>query len=1013
MSLVGHWKLDGNARDNIGGNHGTEVGSVVYSAGKLNDCYDNTAGANTGIQLMPHAVADKYTYGNSWSLWFMSTTGSETNSTQRILSRDFSEYGPRISVDQNVNPNTLNFVSANINVGQWYHIVAASDNGINYDWYLDGDFIGSSTEPRSSTSRPYVIGGNTEGDGDITGNHFNGYIDDVRLYNHKLSVKEVKDLAKGKILHYAFEENRDTDGEIVVDSSGQDNHATLNTNTPSWNDIDPRIGSGYYSFLASNTEEIVTSSPAYPLSWGDEVTISLWTVVSSNAPTTTTYLSNIMGRGAFGGSHGIYRNPSNNDVGAYFRHDGGAANTSGAINFDEWVHLCATWDGSTLTFYINGVSVDSATTTASGVPDNEDWVIGGRKAYAGSNGDYFEGFIDDPRIYTRTLTADEVKELYQQSASLDDIGNLHSRSLQQNSSSAHGESLWYCFEDTSITYSAIHSGTEIIEMNGGTETVVVSKTSGPTRGTFSAVEGRVYYGTKPVHLFGEGANHAIVPYSLAGRIFGNYSVRYSSSIYNIFNPSSYDVTINVYDAVANGIDGTASTTINVSAGQSSGYITPTEDDWVFFEADTDIIMSVDESDGGDRMIMAPAAHYFYRRYNQYQTTVINTTPSTVATHGVHDPNNKCIAVGIADGGGGDADSGLPLENLACNYSWGNTLSDYQLVTPYNCTIDVSYWDGSAWQLGESHTMSGTLLSPDGQFRDGSVGFGSEGTDNSGSAANLGAGATLWKFEGSKPFLVVINDTTNDEEILLGWNTTEKVFSPQKTHTEFLDVSEVGPMNGIVSWYPFKNDIDDDAGTNDADLSTDMSNAERGFAFNGSTSEIIKFNNSSLQIVGDLTISFWLYIDTIVERTTILDKAYGGEFTINLETAGDLRFYRGLGGGNTTPYSNIDSPAIPLDTWTFCCVRVEEETATWNINGSDTGSSTDSNFVGSASTRDLTIGTGYTGGHLDGFMEDLRFYKQALTLEEINILYEMTNPNLNQRMKFDRSSVYVKNQINEG
>ena len=55
------------------------------------------------------------------------------------------------------------------------------------------------------------------------------------------------------------------------------------------------------------------------------------------------------------------------------------------------------------------------------------------------------------------------------------------------------------------------------------------------------------------------------------------------------------------------------------------------------------------------------------------------------------------------------------------------------------------------------------------------------------------------------------------------------------------------------------------------------------------------NAEHLQTIGKTTIAFWIYARSSTNRRTIIDKAYGGEFTINLETNGKLRFYCGLAG----------------------------------------------------------------------------------------------------------------------
>ena len=86
------------------------------------------------------------------------------------------------------NANTLTATK-----GVWMHVAAVADKANNIvRWYLDGV---------QKVTR-------THGDGFLTGagwigenNAINGSIQDVRFYNHALSVKEVKELAKGLCLH--------------------------------------------------------------------------------------------------------------------------------------------------------------------------------------------------------------------------------------------------------------------------------------------------------------------------------------------------------------------------------------------------------------------------------------------------------------------------------------------------------------------------------------------------------------------------------------------------------------------------------------------------------------------------------------------------------------------------------------------------------------------------------------------------------------------------------------------
>ena len=65
-----------------------------------------------------------------------------------------------------------------------------------------------------------------------------------------------------------------------------------------------------------------------------------------------------------------------------------------------------TWDGSTIRLYKNGVEIKSGATSMSSIAHtNSALIIGARADLAA---DYFEGLIDDVRIYNKALSAAEV-----------------------------------------------------------------------------------------------------------------------------------------------------------------------------------------------------------------------------------------------------------------------------------------------------------------------------------------------------------------------------------------------------------------------------------------------------------------------------------------------------------------------------------------------------------------------------------------------------------------------------
>ena len=75
------------------------------------------------------------------------------------------------------------------------------------------------------------------------------------------------------------------------------------------------------------------------------------------------------------------------------------------LPLNTWTHLAATYDGATLRFYVNGVQVSSLAQTGSIVTSSNPLQIGGDSIY----GQYFEGTIDEVRVYNVALTAAQIQ----------------------------------------------------------------------------------------------------------------------------------------------------------------------------------------------------------------------------------------------------------------------------------------------------------------------------------------------------------------------------------------------------------------------------------------------------------------------------------------------------------------------------------------------------------------------------------------------------------------------------
>ena len=83
-------------------------------------------------------------------------------------------------------------------------------------------------------------------------------------------------------------------------------------------------------------------------------------------------------------------------------------------NYNEWHYYAMTVNSSDFIFYIDGVEVNGTSNNQAGdYVTSIDYVHIGRDRWKGKNKGFFNGTIDDVRIYDRALSAEEIERLYQ------------------------------------------------------------------------------------------------------------------------------------------------------------------------------------------------------------------------------------------------------------------------------------------------------------------------------------------------------------------------------------------------------------------------------------------------------------------------------------------------------------------------------------------------------------------------------------------------------------------------
>jgi uncharacterized protein (TIGR02145 family) len=238
-----------------------------------------------------------------------------------------------------------------------------------------------------------------------------------------------------------------------------------------------------------------------------------------------------------------------------------------------------------------------------------------------------------------------------------------------------------------------------------------------------------------------------------------------------------------------------------------------------------------------------------------------------------------------------------------------------------------------------------------------------------------------------------------------------------------------PTNGLVAWYPFNGNANDESGNGNngtpvgASLTTDRYNsANHAFFFDGYTNYIEIPDAPSLDIANAITISGWVYKLWDIPYSTIVTK--GGVNSDSNNYA--LHFLDTVGLGFTTNISaNYNSTPISLWAWHHVSVTWDGTIVVFYVDGQPDISAV-SNLSGilPTNTSPMTIGADFTFGDefFYGMLDDIRIYNRALSPSEVSQVYtespcNVLGASVSGKLKYDGDinknlsscTVYLKTQ----
>ena len=430
ITNVAYYKLDGNANDATNTYNGTWGGTEAYAygpygvAGLFNGSTSVVTSASLGTALNISSL--------SFSLWFNANVINASTDSALISSFDSSgnarfyasvvNSGLSVVIYGSSSTYTQYFTST-VEIGNWYHL-AVTHTGTTTTVYLNGTAITPSSTSGSavaikiaSSPQPLTIG-LLQGLGSTYA--FDGEIDQVRIFSSALSATQITSLYDEVYCNTVSTLNIFNEGTssclALYEFEDNANSTDSDTYDGTWSGTEAYGGGQYKKAGIFNGSTSIISIPQPTLSGG--FSLSAWFNTTSSGFQSIITMGGTNGVAAAGlnlftNSGNVITSFGNGSTESYTTTPGTVINTG------EWFHVLLTTNNlsttSTVNLYINGVFAATNVTSPHPTIDTTNYTsafsIGGRNM-EGTLQTYFDGSIDQVRIFNKELTATEVLQVY-------------------------------------------------------------------------------------------------------------------------------------------------------------------------------------------------------------------------------------------------------------------------------------------------------------------------------------------------------------------------------------------------------------------------------------------------------------------------------------------------------------------------------------------------------------------------------------------------------------------------
>jgi len=324
--------------------------------------------------------------------------------------------------------------TTSLSLNVWQHIaftVQQSSTVIYINGSEDGTF--SNTPFTTNNTGSFDIGMNEYSPG-VTQAYTDGSIDQVRIFNKVISASEVTTLYNETTTTVnTLQVLGDTSCVAAYTFEGNANDLSTNYNGTASNviyDYNGTASNVTYATGKFDKAAVFNGSSSYisadnPNSGGGARSFSAW------IKTTSTGFQSIITNGGASHASGLNMFVYNNKLYSTSGKGNGenyGPTSSADVNTGDWVHCALTMSGtaigSTLKTYVNG-TLDGTHTTTILITDTYDaFRIGGRYVNGSYVAAWFNGSIDQVRIFNKALSPGEINSLYNETTTTAALGTI-------------------------------------------------------------------------------------------------------------------------------------------------------------------------------------------------------------------------------------------------------------------------------------------------------------------------------------------------------------------------------------------------------------------------------------------------------------------------------------------------------------------------------------------------------------------------------------------------------------